>query len=270
MSSLRIGTYNILMPRTDHLTKGVASWIERKESVIDTIDQEFDFVGLQEVEFNEPHLQGEQLTEELENRGWVGYIPSRDKLFKDRFHERLPIFWRPEVFKLHRAGQILLSSWLPHELSQVPILENRYGSFVKGTLSSGQKLTFYTLHFQHQTSGAQLLESQVTQLKRAEAQRSLVTHLLNNQEKDELVIIAGDFNSSEPLLEFAAAGIREVNSVVENLERWDHDSFHDWKDPKNGNHFDRVFISKEVSGGSARIGDSLASDHYPVVYKLNC
>lgn len=270
MPSPRIGTYNVLIPRTDTPGKGPDLWFERREDVVQTILEEFDLVGLQECSFNEEYQQGEFITEKLLEQGWETYTPSQHKLFADSFHERLPIFWRPEKFKVESAAQLLLSSWTQAELEQVPILENRYASFVKGRLVTGQRLLFITLHMQHQTATASRIEQSFANLKREEAQRRILTALMNSRKPEELVVIAGDFNTSDPLLLLEQAGLKEVSSIAKSLERWECNSFHDWADPlpTGTEHFDRIFVTDELAGGRARIGESLASDHFPVSYKL--
>jgi endonuclease/exonuclease/phosphatase family metal-dependent hydrolase len=268
MSSPRIGTYNVLIPRTDTPGKGVDLWLSRREDVVETILEEFDIVGLQECSFNEDYRQGEYITERLLEEGWHTYNPSEHKLFNDRFHERIPIFWRPEAFHVDSAAQLLMSSWTPEELEQVPILENRYASFVKGRLPGGKHLMFFTLHLQHQTSAASQLESSFAHLKREESQRRLLQALMKTRRAEESVVIAGDFNTGEPLRLLEQAGFKEISTVAKSLERWEHNSFHDWEAPLGGEHFDRVFVTPELEGGDARIGESLASDHFPVSYRL--
>lgn len=268
MLSPRIGTYNVLIPRTDKPGKGPEFWFKRREAVVQTILDEFDIVGLQECSFGKPYKQGEFITDRLLAKGWATYNPSKHKLFDDLFHERLPIFWRPDAFTLEDAGQLLMSSWTPAELEQVPILENRYASFVKGELASGQKLTFFTLHMQHQTATASSLEQICTHHKREESQQRIVEAFQNVENMDGLVIVAGDFNTAESQRLLEQAGLQEVSSSASFLERWEHNSFHDWKAPLKGKHFDRIFVTSKLGGGIARIGESLASDHFPVSYTL--
>jgi endonuclease/exonuclease/phosphatase family metal-dependent hydrolase len=163
-----------------------------------------------------------------------------------------------------------MSSWTPQELEQVPILENRYASFVKGKLPSGKSLIFFTLHLQHQTATASQIETSFARLKREESQRRLLQALINTRRPDESVVIAGDFNTCDPLLLLEQSGFKEISSVAKSLERWDHNSFHDWESPlpRESAHFDRIFVTPELANGEARIGESLASDHFPVSYKL--
>jgi len=268
MASPRIGTYNVLIPRTDHPEKGEDFWFERRDDVIATLQEEFDIVGLQECSFGESHQQGEYITEKMVEAGWHTYTPGTHGIFTDPFHKRLPIFWRPEALAVESAAQLLLSSWSDRELEQVPILENRYASFVKGVLPTGQRLLFFTLHLQHQTATAEPLEAAMTKLKRDESQRRLLTALMHTQQSGDLAVIAGDFNTAEKLTQFETAGLQEVSSAAAHLERWEHNSFHDWDDQMNGVHFDRIFVSEGLVGGDARIGESEASDHYPVSYRL--
>lgn len=265
--NVRAGTYNVLIPRTDTQGKGLGSWLSRREGVIETIDHDFDFVGLQECSFRKDHLQGQYIQEELAARGWEGYIPAAMKLFPDEFHERLPIFWRKGVFSMETQGQILLSSWTPEELRALPILENRYASYVSGTLTdSGIKLLFVTLHLQHTTANSTVLEQALTAQKRSDAQ-SVLKSFLHSRQEGESIFVAGDFNTvEEPTALYGRVTPAEFTATT--LERWEDDSFHDWEEPIGGGHLDKVLISSDLSGGILRIGDSRQSDHYPVTYTL--
>lgn len=268
MNTPRIGTYNVLIPRTDTPVNEAHSWRERREAVVNTIVDEFEIVGLQECNFGEAYEQGEFIVEELERRHWQSYIPSKVKLFNDHFHERLPIFWKPEIFELEEAGQIELSSWSPHELEQVPILEKRYSSFIKGRLHDGRSLLFFTLHLQHAIANASPLELALARMKREESQSRLLQTLGAKVHAHYLVIVAGDFNTAEPLFNFEESLLLEVAKAAKVKERWSYNSFHDWKAPAAGKHIDRIFVTAELAGGVAKIGTSLASDHFPVSYQL--
>jgi endonuclease/exonuclease/phosphatase family metal-dependent hydrolase len=263
---LRLGTYNVLIPRTDTQGKGISSWLSRREGVIETIDHDFDFVGLQECSFHETHLQGQYIREQLTSRDWESYIPKDEKLFPDEFHERLPIFWRKGAFKLEEKGQLLLSSWTTQELEQVPILENRYGSYVAGKLMNGRKIIFVTVHLQHTTEKPSQLEMDLTALKRYEAHKVL-RNFLDSRPMDESLFVAGDFNAPEEPRALHARVIPAEN-VAASLERWEHDSFHDWEHPMGSNHLDKVLVSRDLQGGHLRIGESRQSDHYLVSYTL--
>lgn len=263
---MRLGTYNVLIPRTDTQGKGLNSWLSRREGVIETIDSDFDFVGLQECSFHEDHLQGQYIRDELTARGWDSYIPQEHKQFSDEFHERLPIFWRRGIFTAEETGQLLLSSWTTAELSEVPILENRYASYVGGKLSNGQRLLFVTLHLQHTTAVPTPEELNLTELKRVEAHRVL-RDFLAARPAHESIFVAGDFNSVVTPHELLGRVV-PAEGVAKTLERWEHDSFHDWEVPIGGGHLDKLLVSSDLSGGTLRIEESRQSDHYPVSYKL--
>ena len=139
--------------------------------------------------------------EKLQDRGWEGYLPWEPKLFADEFHERIPIFWRPELFELLESGQLLLSSWTEEELAEVHILENRYGSFVRLSIRGTEEtLWFYTLHLQHETSRADARELELAREKRAQAERTIAKHIQDHVGSEETVILGGDFNTVAPLL----------------------------------------------------------------------
>lgn len=263
---MRLGTYNVLIPRTDTQGKGLNSWLSRREGVIETIDSDFDFVGLQECSFHEDHLQGQYIRDELAARGWDSYIPQEHKPFSDEFHERLPIFWRPGIFTAKETGQLLLSSWTAAELASVPILENRYASYVGGQLSDGRRLLFVTLHLQHTTAAPTAAELKLTKVKRVEAHRVL-RDFLATRPMDESIFVAGDFNSVVTPDELIGRVVPAEN-VASTLERWENDSFHDWEVPIGGGHLDKLLVSSDLSGGILRIEESRQSDHYPVSYTL--
>lgn len=264
---MRLGTYNVLIPRTDTQGKGLSSWLSRREGVIETIEADFDFVGLQECSFHEDHLQGQYIRDELTARGWDSYIPQDTKSFADEFHERLPIFWRKGMFTVEEEGQLLLSSWNEAELALVPILENRYASYVSGRLFDGRKLLFVTLHLQHTTATPTPVESILTAGKRLEAQ-GVLRQFLEARPVDESIFVAGDFNAvDEPSSLYGRVILGEL--AAERLERWPHDSFHDWEESIGGGHLDKVLISSDLSGGILRIEESRQSDHYPVSYKIS-
>ena len=54
---MRVGTYNVLIPRDDKADKAQMSWESRKAAVVETIDQGFDLVGLQECSTAPTHGQ---------------------------------------------------------------------------------------------------------------------------------------------------------------------------------------------------------------------
>lgn len=268
MPSPRIGAYNILIPRADKPDKGSDSWFFRCDGVVQTILDEFEIVGLQECSFGLPCKQGEFVTDKLTSRGWETYNPSLIKNFQDVFHERLPIFWKPEVFTLENSGQFELSGWSPEELASVPILEKRYASFIQGRLASGRRLLFFTLHLQHQTKNPTELEMFFAKQKREEAQVRLLDAIRTQRRSGESVIVAGDFNTPEVLPRLETSELQEVSRVAKTRERWECNSFHDWNPQARSEHIDRIFVSSDLNSGIARIGDSLASDHFPVSYQL--
>ena len=262
---MRIGTYNVLVPRDDKPNKAQESWESRKAAVVETIDSGFDLVGLQEVSSWPPHGQASYLVEELGARGWAGYYPWVRKLFADEFSERVPIFWRPELFTLLEEGQLFLSGWNQAELALVPILEARYASFVKLQTVDGSVLWFYTLHLQHERLEASAIESQFARAKREEGQRVVAEHIRKNRAEGETAIVAGDFNASEtsPVLA-ELAGLENITARAESVENWGFNSFHDWRHPEESEHIDHVLITGPGEVSEASIVLSNSSDHHPV------
>jgi endonuclease/exonuclease/phosphatase family metal-dependent hydrolase len=261
-ATVHVGTYNVLIPRDDNPAKAQSSWEHRKASVVETINASFDLVGLQECSTYPPHGQAGYLVEELTGRGWTGYYPWKTKLFADEFHERLPIFWRAELFKLLEAGQLLLSAWTPEELAEVPILEARYASFVKLQTMSGTILWFYTLHLQHFTDHGSAREVELALAKQEEAQRVLAAHIASSVREGETVVVAGDFNAlqTSPVL----APLEHMNHYAQRKAHWEHNSFHDWTYPQTSEHIDHVLLAGPGAVCEAAIILSKASDHYPV------
>lgn len=260
---MRVGSYNVLIPRDDSPGKAQDSWESRKASVVETIDSSFDLLGLQECSTAPHHRQSSYLVEELTARGWVGYLPWESKLFEDEFHERLPIFWRPELFELISSGQLLLSSWTEEELLSVPTLENRYASFVElRSRTCGSKLWFYTLHLQHQTATASEIEATLTELKREQSQTLLAEHMASAIARGETVVLGGDFNS--PRVSGSLSSLANICSKADIVENWHLDSFHDWIHPENSEHIDHVLFAGPGRVRNASIVLSNASDHHPV------
>lgn len=262
----RIGTYNVLIPRDDHPDKGTSSWLKRRDSVVDTIDSEFDLVGLQECSFRIEHQQGDFLVSELRSRGWEVYAPTTG--FSDEFHRRVPIFYRKDRFELKAAKQLQVSSWFPIELMQVPSLENRYASFVSGLVDGSKPLVFGNTHLQHTTHSPSAVEASITAMKRQEAAGVLVDELQEPLNTGTPVALVGDFNAHEPFDAFRKAGLFDSSSLAQQTERFEHNSFHDWEYPKFGEHLDRIYVTGSLASGTHRVGDALCSDHYPVSYSL--
>ena len=263
---MRIGTYNVLVPRDDKPNKAQESWESRKAAVVETIDSSFDLVGLQEVSSWPPHGQALYLVEELEARGWTGYYPWDDhRFFSDEFHVRVPIFYRPELFEILESGQLLLSSWTEEELAVVPTLENRYASFLKLKTAEGGVLWFYTLHLQHVTATATPPQIELSRLKQEEGQRVVADHILRQRAPEDSVAVAGDFNTTETADSLRdIAGLANISELAESLENWSFDSFHDWVHPKRGEHIDHVLYAGSGSVLEASIVMSNSSDHHPV------
>lgn len=262
---MRVGSYNVLIPRVDKLNKDQESWENRKAGVVDTIDFNFDLLGLQEVSSWPPYGQASYLVEELSARGWTGYYPWEQKLFADEFSDRVPIFWRSEMFTLLGHGQLLLSSWTPEELTQVPILEARYASFVKLQTADSKTLWFYNLHLQHETLQASAIESTLARAKREDAQQTLAAHIVSSCKQGETVVVAGDFNSSKvSSCLFEIARLENIVSRTEQVENWTANSFHDWRHPVDSEHIDHVLIAGPSTVIEASIVLSNFSDHHPV------
>lgn len=255
----------MLVPRHDKPNKAQESWESRKASVVETIDSNFDLVGLQEVSSWPPHGQASYLVENLEPLGWTGYYPWAHKLFADEYSERIPIFWRPELFTLLDSGQFLLSGWNQAELALVPILEARYASFVKLQTADGSILWFYTLHLQHETTAASPIEAKYARAKREEGQQVLAKHIQRHRAPGETAIVAGDFNASEvsPVLS-ELVGLEDIAQRARSVENWRFNSFHDWRHPEDSEHIDHVLISGPGEVSEAAIVLSNASDHHPV------
>ena len=266
---MRVGTYNVLIPKDHRADKPQESWEYRKASVIETIDQGFDLIGLQECSTASNSDQSDYILKELTSRGWTGYYPWESKLFPDEFHERLPIFWRPELFTLLDAGQLLLSSWTEEELSEVPILEARYASFVKLQAVTGAILWFYTLHLQHETEECSPGESAMARAKREQGQQRVAEHICNHVLEDEAVVLGGDFNTSTTsIVLFELAGLESIELRAEFVQNWDSNSFHDWESPRDGKHIDHILFAGPVLILEAAIVQSNASDHYPVKTRI--
>lgn len=266
---MRVGTYNVLIPRDDKADKAQMSWESRKAAVVETIDQGFDLVGLQECSTAPTHGQASYLLDELTARGWTGYYPWESKLFADEFHERLPIFWRPELFTLLDSGQILLSSWTDEELSETPILEARYASFVKLQAVNGAILWFYTLHLQHATENGSPREVLAAQSKQEQGQQRVAEHIRSHVLENETVVLGGDFNT--PTLSttlFESTGLENIVQRAKSVQNWDSNSFHDWSYPQDGAHIDHMLFAGPVSILEASMVQSSASDHFPVRAKV--
>lgn len=265
---MRFGTYNVLIPRPDKENKGLQSWLSRRKGVVSTIDERFDFVGLQECSFDQRHRQGEYITEELSARGWDSYLAEDSGRFTDEFHERVPIFWRRGLFTPEQAGQVLLSSWSEKELEKVPTLENRYGTYVKGHLSSGLPFAFLNVHLQHTRAEANSHELHITAMKRQESYRKMLMVMHNlHGEKAEFMVV-GDFNSPQEPTHFRDYGLLSVHEVARGVEHWESNSFHNWEYPSLSQHLDKMYVTSGLRGGLARIELSDASDHYPVSYAI--
>jgi len=263
---VRVGSYNVLIPRDDRPNKAQESWERRKAAVIETIEVGFDLVGLQECSTFPPHRQAGYIVEKLRDRGWASYLPWDHKLFADDFHERIPIFWRPDLFELLDAGQLLLSSWTDEEIAEVPILENRYASFVKLLVKgSDHVLWFYTLHLQHETSRAGERELELAHEKREDGEHVVADHIHDHVGLGETVILGGDFNTVElsPYL-FERAGLRDVSELAGWVKHWERNSFHNWDHPLTGEHIDHMLIAGPARVEEAEIVHSNASDHHPV------
>lgn len=262
---MRVGSYNVLIPRDDRPNKAQESWESRKASVVETIDSSFDLVGLQECSTTPAHGQSSYLVEELTARGWTGYFPWESKLFADQFSERLPIFWRPELFTLLEAGQLLLSGWNQAELAEVPTLEARYASFVKLQTAVGGTLWFYTLHLQHETSHASEREIILAREKREQGQAVVAAHIEAHRSPGATVILGGDFNTPEIAPSLGAqGGLRNIRNCAERVRDWHRNSFHDWEHPEHSEHIDHVLLSSPLRVLEAAIVQSNASDHHPV------
>jgi len=263
---LRVGSYNVLIPRDDRPNKAQESWEKRRAAVIETIEVGFDLVGLQECSTFPPHRQAGYIVEKLTDRGWTGYLPWEHKLFDDPFHERIPIFWRPALFELLDAGQLLLSSWTNEELAEVPILENRYASFVKLLHRESQQVVwFYTLHLQHETSRATEREAELAQEKREQGEHLVADHIHDHVALGETVILGGDFNAVDvsPYLH-DRAGLEDVANLASVVKNWQRNSFHNWDHPLEGKHIDHMLIGGPARVEEAEIVHSNASDHHPV------
>lgn len=269
--SLRLGTYNILIPRPDKEEKG-HPWRARRQQVIATIEDNFDLIGLQEVDSSPEHGQAAYVAQELQALGWSGYEPEHDlpAPYGDVFHHRLPIYWREELFSLQKAGVFKISGWTPEELALMPILEDRYCTYARLThRATGVSFLMLNTHFQHGLDRSPL-ERTIALAKQAESfakvRKELATASLSTP-----VFFLGDFNNDSPVLRsLYEEGFNDAQQSALALPRihWAHNSFHNWEEPrpKEGKHIDHLLwrLPSGFSPLSAQVILSEASDHYPL------
>lgn len=268
MNSLRVGTYNILIPRPD-VKEITHSWDSRKEQIVDTITRGFDLVGLQEVDTSPTFNQAQYVLEELQKRKWDGYIPGVTHPTKydkeDIFHSRVPIFWNTNLLQPLFLNTVQVSNAYPAEEKETPIVENRYASYGLFQTSTGEHLFFITHHLQHGFDHG-LAEQIMASRKQANALTRIGA--LTETMKEFPVVVAGDFNNPTPwsLLD-TSYGLQDSFDVAEEVECKKFNTFHNWQNPLllNSEHIDHIYVNDKVKVLAAKILLDKGSDHYPVV-----
>lgn len=267
MASITLGTYNILVPRPQTKEK-THSWDNRKREVVSTIVNNFDIVGLQEVDTNPAYQQSFYMLEEMVKHGWEAYMPGvTHKTEHDsttQFHSRVPIFWNPQILHPLSLHSILLSNAYPSEEKETPIVENRYCSYGLFETYNGKTLFFATHHLQHGFDHG-IAEQVMAARKQADALKILGN--LAETMNDHPVVIAGDFNNTNPwsLLD-VNYGLQNSFDVASEVSEQKFNSFHNWQNPLllDSSHIDHVFVNDKVQVEKAAVILSKASDHYPI------
>jgi endonuclease/exonuclease/phosphatase family metal-dependent hydrolase len=269
LTMLNIGTYNILIPRPDINEKGQL-WVNRKERVVDTIVENFDLVGLQEVDVSDRFGQSDYVYSQLVAAGFSGYVPNITDAspYLDEFHSRVQIFWKTDKLRPLALGSIQLSGVFPGEEVETPIVENRYASYGVFETNEGVRFLFVTLHLQHG-----LDHRPVDQEMCLRKQRESMVVLRNLVESigEQNVLLVGDFNNVSPeLTPLCSLGLVDVADLDNEFVNRQHATFHNWDKERDsaGGHIDKVLVRGDVRLGRAEVVLSHASDHYPIRVEL--
>lgn len=266
---IRFGTYNIV-PRPFKDSQ-IHSWENRKDAVIQTINQNCDLVGIQEFDTHTPFHMTDHIEQALLNqKEWEAYLPGKDTSlgFTDVFHHRLPIFWKTKMFTLVNKGQFQLSGWHQQEAHITPIVENRYCSWVQ-LIHNPTNTTWYVynLHQQHHTLNASTPEISMAYRKQTDGLNNLLKHITTLPENANIVVL-GDFNNPTiPTWFLNQACLEEAATQTQLNQRHnlEYNSYHNWErpQPKNSSHIDHILVSKNINiASTTMVLDETGSDHY--------
>lgn len=262
--SFTLASYNVQIP----LAKSVEyPWSTRKSELLSNISQLADILCLQEVSY-EDEAQGYEISEVLEYCKYVGFEPSKrqELIYPDVFHQRLPIFWRSDLFEQCGEGHVmLLTTGTVEQQMENPHLENRYCSLVL-LEEKATKRKFYAgnVHLQHVPIGMEhVLAYRETQLLGLQVLQQYITDVnIDNFP----AVIAGDYN----MVDASLAGFSDTTQKANHVSGLGFSSYHGYSvEPMKGGNIDHVLVNSKTAVTAHELLTNVhGSDHFPVKVKV--
>lgn len=258
--SFTVASYNVQIP----LAKAIEfPWGTRKSELLANISQLADVLCLQEVSY-EDEAQGYEISEVLEYCKYVGFEPSKrqELIYPDVFHQRLPIFWRSDLFEQCEEGHVmLLTTGTAEQQMKNPYLENRYCSLVL-LEEKVTKRKFYAgnVHLQHVPIGLENVPVyRETQLLGLQVLQQYITDV---NIENLPAIIAGDYN----MVDADLAGFSDTMQKADHVFGVGFSSYHGYSvEPMKGGNIDHVLVNSKTAVAKHELLTNVSgSDHFPV------
>lgn len=262
MNTVTIASYNVQIPAVkteDH------NWNDRKHHLLPNLPRLGDIIGLQEVSYSH-QWQGEEIADELAATGFTSYEPVKHSSpFADEFHERVPIFWKKDVFQAVDFGQIMLTAGTAEQQERFPNIENRYCTFVQLQDKSEPSRIYnlFNLHQQHVVP-SDMKSIAFYQETQWEGLRNLESFIRESSQKGAYTIVMGDFNSNHPDIEELHCA-KEAAMLTINGS---YNSYHGYNNPfpAEGENIDHILtnITGEHILSYETCVNYEGSDHHPI------